>query len=131
MSRHTANVTILHPRAIHLHTALDLGIILGIVAMEGLHIERVDLQIDIANVIRSSEADRGLASLPNELNALVLGDLVAAVEVVDHLPHPRRKNVEVVHRGLRVVHLKALEFEVVLGWGDATDHLFSGGSISQ
>ena len=101
---HTANVAILHPRAIHGHAALKLGVILREVAMEGLHLESIDLLPDKAPLIRPPDADRGLATLPDELDALVLGRLVAPVEVVDQLLDAGREEVNVAHRGLSIVH---------------------------
>jgi hypothetical protein len=100
-------VAILHPRAIHSETALKLGVILREVAMEGLHLEVIDLIPDVFECIGPLYADRGLAALPNELDTLVLGFLVATVEVVDQLLDPGGEEVNVAHRGLGVVHLKA------------------------
>jgi hypothetical protein len=101
-------MAILHPRAIHSETALKLSVILREVAMEGLHLEVVDLRPDVFECIRPPHADRGLATLPDKLNALVLAGLVSAVEVIDHLLDPGGEEVNVAHRGLRVVHI---EFE--------------------
>jgi hypothetical protein len=81
-------VAILHPRAIHSETVFKFGIILREVTMEGLHLEVIDLRPHVFECIGPLYADRGLTTLPNELDTLVLGRLVAPVEVIDHLLYP-------------------------------------------